>query len=258
MEEEEEEEEDQDLAATRGKNDGGENPNAKKRPKNSGTAQPEKGSTAKKGDMAIDATMFYDGRSWLVRGFNREHWIAEPTECSFQQKDGFCGLWALIGSMRNQYPDSEYVKGIRNDQLIKDLSEIQLEVRKEVQQQFKHPVGPDDAAHDQVDEVLKRWTNNNFALVVCDNSDDSNHKCYPSSLTFNEDSKSKKSKTASRVGSLKRQASAGYNLYLSYDYVWHAKRLEMESGVYKEMDMKVYLGVHWESMKKVVEEMRVL
>ncbi len=142
---------------------------------------PQKGSLSGKGNMAPDEAMSYDGISWHVQDFIRKQWAVETTRCYFQFKRKLCALRALTGSMRNQYPNSEYVEGFSNEQIINRLLGILLEVRKEL------PAGPDDTPDYQVDEILQRWTRGNFSLVVCDNSDEQN--CHASSLAFNEDSK---------------------------------------------------------------------
>lgn len=148
--------------------------------------RPVEGMVAPLGLMSPDDAMIYHDVkpfAWEVQGFHLRYWQADRTGYTIGQRRYVCSVLALLGSMRNQYPDSPYA-AISAEELLALFDRV---VGRRV---------CDDAEDNELADLMDAWTGNEFRVVIV-------------STAYGN-------RSAYRAGILEQQTQFGRNLYVHW------------------------------------------
>jgi hypothetical protein len=145
------------------------------------------------GLMSPDGTMIYHEVkpfAWEVQGFHRRYWQADHTGYIIGRRHYVCSVLALLGSMRKQYPDSQYAS-ISAEELLALFDRV---VGRRVY---------DDAEDNELADLMDAWTGNDFRVVIVSSAYDD--------------------RSVYRAGTLEQQTQLGRNLYVHWKAIGQSK-----------------------------------
>jgi hypothetical protein len=155
--------------------------------------RPVEGMIAPLGLMSPDDAMIYHEIkpfAWEVQGFHRRYWQADDTGHIIGRRHYVCSVLALLGSIHNQYPDSQYAS-ISAEELLALFDRV---VGRRV---------CNDAEDNELADLMDAWTGNDFRVVIVSSAYDN--------------------RSAYMAGTLEQQTQLGRNLYVHWKAIGQSK-----------------------------------